>query len=182
MRAIEERRTIPLDRLIYGLGIPQVGQATARLLARHYGTLDGWHAAMTAAADPESEAYEDLLNIDGIGPSMAADLVAFFHEPHNTEVLAALEAQLTIEAVAAPSGEGSPVSGKTVVFTGSLETMTRSEAKAKAESLGAKVAGSVSKKTDYVVEGADAGSKARKARELGVTVLTEAEWQDLIGG
>ncbi len=182
MRAIEERRTIPLDRLIYALGIPQIGQATARLLARHYGTLDGWRAAMTAAADPESEAYEDLLNIDGIGPSMAADLVAFFHEPHNTEVLDALEAQLTIEAVAAPSGEGSPVSGRTVVFTGTLETMTRSEAKAKAESLGAKVAGSVSKKTDYVVEGADAGSKARKARELGVTVLTEAEWQDLIGG
>ncbi len=182
MRAIEERRTIPLDRLIYALGIRQVGQATARLLARHYGTLDDWRAAMAAAADPESEAYADLVNIDGIGPSMATDLVAFIGEPHNTEVLDALAAALSIEAVAAPSGEGSPVSGKTVVFTGTLETLSRGEAKAKAETLGAKVAGSVSKKTDFVIEGADAGSKARKARELGVTVLSEAEWIDLIGG
>jgi len=179
--AIENRRTITLDRLIFALGIPQVGQATAKLLARQYGTLDVWRETMLAAADPESDAYQDLVNIDGIGPAMATDLVGFFGEPHNMEVLGALEDELAIEAVAAPQTEGSPVAGKTVVFTGTLETLTRNEAKARSETLGAKVAGSVSKKTDYVIEGADAGSKARKARELGVTVLSEAEWIELIG-
>ncbi|MBL6946338.1 MAG: NAD-dependent DNA ligase LigA [Rhodospirillales bacterium] len=180
LSAIEDRRTIPLERLIYGLGVPQVGQATARLLAKQYVSLEGWRQAMAAASDIESEVYADLVNIDGIGQSMASDILAFFGEPHNVTVLDALQAELAIEDFVAPDESSSPIAGKTVVFTGGLETMSRGEAKAKAESLGAKVAGSVSKKTDYVVEGSDAGSKARKARELGLTVLSEEEWLDLI--
>lgn len=180
-RALGERRTISLERLIYALGIPQVGRATARLLARHYGTLAGWRTAMTAAREPDSEIYRDLININGIGPAMAADILAFFAEPHNLAVLDDLERELTVEAFQVPTVQASPVAGKTVVFTGTLETMTRGEAKARAEALGAKVAGSVSKNTDYVVVGADAGSKARKAEELGVVMLSEADWRALIG-
>jgi DNA ligase (NAD+) len=194
MKAIEARRSIGLDRFIYALGIRQVGQATAKLLARSYGTLDAWRDAMTAAYKERTKAeaarkpeeigehYAELCNIEGIGMSVADDLVYFFGEDHNLDVLKDLESELTIEAVEAPATSNSPVAGKTVVFTGTLETMTRSEAKARAESLGAKVAGSVSKKTDYVVVGADAGSKAEKAEELGVETLTEQAWRDLIGG
>ncbi|MBK8909522.1 MAG: NAD-dependent DNA ligase LigA [Rhodospirillales bacterium] len=183
LAAIDARRRIPLDRFIYALGIRQVGQATARLLARHYGSLTAWRAAMQAANDPDSDAWRELVNIDGIGPSVAADLAAFFAEPHNREILDDLGSLLTIEPVAAPAtATASPVAGKTVVFTGTLETQTRSEAKSRAEALGAKVAGSVSKKTDYVIIGADAGIKAQKAAALGVTTLTEQEWLELIGG
>ena len=180
LAAIEERRTVPFERLIYALGIRQVGQATARLIARQYQTLPNWREAMAAAQDREGEAWRELTDIDGIGPSVAADVLDFFREPHNLEVVADLEAQLRISAPEAVAAE-SPVSGKTVVFTGTLETMTRAEAKATAESLGAKVAGSVSRKTDYVVVGSDAGSKARKAEELGVTILAEVDWRELIG-
>jgi DNA ligase (NAD+) len=179
--AIEDRREISLDRFIYALGIRQVGQATARLLARNYGTFAAFRAAMRDAADREGQAYQDLNNIDGIGPAMAEDLIAFFSERHNMDEVDDLGAQLTVADFEAPTAAGSPIAGKTVVFTGSLERMTRNEAKARAESLGAKVAGSVSKKTDYVVVGADAGSKARKAEELGVKILTEDEWLAMIG-
>jgi DNA ligase (NAD+) len=179
--AIEDRREISLDRFIYALGIRQVGQATARLLARNYGTFAAFRAAMRDAADREGQAYQDLINIDGIGPAMAEDLIAFFSERHNMDEVDDLGAQLTVADFEAPTAAGSPIAGKTVVFTGSLERMTRNEAKARAESLGAKVAGSVSKKTDYVVVGADAGSKARKAEELGVKILTEDEWLAMIG-
>lgn len=186
LAAIEERRTIGLDRFIYALGIRQVGQATARLLATHYGTLEALRQAVAAAgdpeSDPESEAYADLINIDQIGSSVAKDLIDFFTEAHNGEVLDDLNNELTIEPFAAPAAADSPVAGRTVVFTGTLQTMGRSEAKARAESLGAKVAGSVSKKTDYVVVGADAGSKAAKAEALGVQILSEEEWVALIGG
>jgi DNA ligase (NAD+) len=182
LAAIESRRTIALDRFIYALGIRQVGQATARLLARHYATLEQWRQCMTAAADPESGEYADLLNIDGVGPALAADLIGFFSETHNLEVLDDLSGELKIVPLAPVRASGSPIAGKTVVFTGTLETMSRGEAKARAESLGAKVAGSVSKKTDYVVVGADAGSKAKKAADLGVATLSEAEWRSLIGG
>lgn len=194
VKAIEARRSIGLDRFIYALGIRQVGQATAKLLARSYGTLASWRQAMRAAYDERAKAPEarkagevgehfaELCNIEGIGVSVADDLVYFFGEKHNLEILEDLEKELTIEAVEAPAAGGSPVAGKTVVFTGTLETMTRSEAKARAESLGAKVAGSVSSKTDYVVVGADAGSKAKKAEELGVATLTEQAWRELIGG
>ena len=177
--AIEERRHIGLDRVIYALGIRQVGQATARLLARHYGTLAGWRAAMERALPRDGEDYDDLTAIDGIGPAVADDILGFFAEAHNRDVLDDLAALLDIAPVAAPAAQ-SPVSGRTVVFTGTLVTMTRAEAKARAESLGARVSGSVSKKTDYVVIGAEAGSKARKAEELGVTTLSEEEWQALV--
>jgi DNA ligase (NAD+) len=182
LAAIESRRTIPLDRFIYALGIRQIGQATARLLARNYGSLAAFRQAMIDAQDPQSPAYHELDSITGIGESMAADLVGFFAEPHNIAVLDDLAREVTVEDVAASAGAASsPVAGKTVVFTGSLETMTRHEAKARAEALGAKVAESVSRKTDYVVVGADAGSKAKKAAELGVTTMTEQEWLTLIG-
>jgi len=177
--AIEARRTISLERFIYALGIRQVGQATARLLAKQYGSLAAWRKAMTAAMKREGEAFDDLTNIDGIGPSVADDILDFFEEKHNRDVLDDLDDELSVTDFVQPRSD-SPVAGKTVVFTGSLETMTRNEAKARAEALGAKVAGSVSKGTDYVIVGADAGSKATKARELGVATLTEAEWIKLI--
>ncbi|MBM3601925.1 MAG: NAD-dependent DNA ligase LigA, partial [Alphaproteobacteria bacterium] len=145
--AIEQRRTISLDRFIYALGIRQVGQATAKLLARHYGSLDAWRAAMErAASDPEGEDYQHLTTIDQIGDKVAADILAFFREPHNLTAIAGLARELTVTDVAAPAAGNSPVAGKTVVFTGTLTTMGRNEAKARAEALGAKVAGSVSKK------------------------------------
>ena len=179
--AIQERRRISLDRFIFALGIRQIGQATARLLARNYGSFSTFKDAMKAAADTDGAPYQDLINIDGIGRSMADDLIAFFAEPHNMEEVEDLADLLDIADFEAPATSGSPIAGKTVVFTGSLERMTRNEAKARAEALGAKVAGSVSKKTDYVVVGTDAGSKARKAEELDLNILSEDEWLALIG-
>lgn len=179
--SIEKRRTIVLDRFIYALGIRQVGEATAKRLAGAYSTIENLSAAMKKAQDRESEAYADLTNIEDIGPSVADDLLGFFAEEHNRDVLKDLGSLLTIVPYERPQVSDSPVAGKTVVFTGTLEKMGRAEAKAKAESLGAKVAGSVSAKTDYVVAGEDAGSKLKKAKELGVTVLTEDEWLSLIG-
>ncbi len=182
LAAIESRRRMPLDRFIYALGIRQVGQATAKLLARNYGSFRTFRQAMIEAQDPESPAYQELDSISGIGESVAADLIGFFAEPHNLAVLDDLEREVVVEEMVAPAGAiVSPVAGKTVVFTGTLETMTRLEAKARAEALGAKVAESVSRKTDYVVVGADAGSKAAKAAALGVATLSEREWLDLIG-
>lgn len=175
LAAIDERRKIGLDRFIYALGIRQIGQATARLLARTYGTVKAWRKAMADAQDRAGEAYQDLLNIDGIGTSVAEDLLAFVHEDHNRQVLDELEELLEIEAFAAPASD-STLSGKTIVFTGTLEKMTRSEAKARAESLGAKVSGSVSAKTDLVVAGPGAGSKAKKAAELGIETIDEDSW------
>ena len=181
LAAIEQRRKVPLERFIYALGIPQVGQATARLLARHYRSLSAWRRAMTEAADPTSDAARDLDAIDGIGPSVAADLTAFFAEPHNLVVLDDLHGEVAAEDFAGPAAGAGSFAGKTIVFTGALSRMTRSEAKARAEALGANVAASVSRRTDYLVAGADAGSKAKKAAELGVTVLSEPDWLALIG-
>jgi DNA ligase (NAD+) len=127
------------------------------------------------------EAYADLCNVKDIGMVVADAICEFFQEPHNREVLEALEAEVRVEEFVDTRASDTPVSGKTIVFTGSMEKMTRSEAKSRAEALGAKVSGSVSKKTDYVVAGADAGSKATKARELGVTLLSEDDWLQLIG-
>lgn len=180
-RAIEQRRSIGLDRFIYALGIRHIGQANARLLARTYGSLTRFLAAMAEAQPREGEAYDELLDVDGIGAVVADALLQFFAEPHNREALDALIAQIDVADMAAPRGEASPVTGKTVVFTGTLERMTRSEAKARAETLGAKVAGSVSKKTDIVVAGPGAGSKLKKAEELGLQVLSEDDWLSLIG-
>lgn len=180
--AIAAKRKIALDRFIYALGIPQVGQATARLLATHYGGFVQLREAAEKAADRESEAWKALVGIHGLGEKMAGDIVAFFAEPHNRQVLDALLDALTIEPFAPPASVSSPVAGKTVVFTGTLATLTRDEAKARAQALGAKVTDSVSRKTDYLVAGADAGSKAAKARELGVAILSETDWLALIGG
>jgi len=180
--AIDQRRTIGLDRFIYALGIRHVGETTARLLARTYGSLASFRSAMeVASADHGSEQYAELVNIDGIG-TVAADAIAeFFAESHNTKALNGLLHHVTVEDMAVKDTSGSPVAGKTIVFTGSLERMTRSEAKAQAERLGAKVAGSVSKKTDMVVAGPGAGSKLKKANELGVQVLSEADWLEMVG-
>jgi DNA ligase (NAD+) len=181
--AIEAKRTVSLDRFIYGLGIPQVGQATARLLARHYSSLKAWRKAMEEAAkEPEGEAAQELENIQQVGPKLAADIDAFFNERHNRETLDDLEREMTVADFERPVVTNSPVTDKTVVFTGTLTKMTRDEAKSRAEALGAKVASSVSKKTDLVIVGADAGSKATKARELGVKTIDEDEWIKLIGG
>jgi DNA ligase (NAD+) len=182
LAAIEARRRMPLDRFIYALGIPQVGQATAKLLARHYRSLAAWRRAMIDAADPSSDAYRDLVAIDGVGPSVATDLAAFHAEPHNQDVLDTLTAEIRVEDAVATTAAAGALAGKTIVFTGTLATMTRGEAKARAEALGANVAGSVSKKTDFVIAGADAGSKAKKAAELGVAILSEDAWLALIGG
>ena len=182
--AIDERRRISIDRFINALGIPQIGQATARLLARHYRSLDNWRREMEAAQDTESGAHAGLLDVHGIGvPTMAADIVGFFAEPHNRELLDDLMREVTVldYEAAARGGSASPLAGKTIVFTGGLESMSRSEAKARAEALGANVASSVSAKTNYVVIGADAGSKATKAAALGVTTLDEAAWLKLAG-
>ena len=180
--AIDTRRSIALDRFIYALGIRHIGQSNARLLARTYHGLAVFRSAMTAAGSGDEEVMEELLNIDGVGPAVAEALVDFFREPHNLEAIDALLEQITVEDAEAPSTSASPVAGKTVVFTGSLEAMTRSEAKARAESLGAKVAGSVSKKTDLVVAGPRAGSKLKTAEALGVEVISEQDWIDLIQG
>jgi len=180
LAAIDARRVIAFDRFIYALGIRQVGEATAKLLARHYSNPTAWRTAMIAAQVPGSPARMDLEDIDQIGPLVAGDIIAFFEEPHNLKVMDELVEILTIEPYKKPELGSSPLIGKTVVFTGTLVTLSRAEAKAKAESLGAKVAGSVSAKTDYVIVGADAGSKADKARALGVKVLDEEGWKALI--
>jgi DNA ligase (NAD+) len=179
--AIEARRAVKLDRFIYALGIPHVGEITGRLLARAYGSIEACRDAMLAAAkDRTGEAYAELDNIEGIGPTVAEAIADFFAEPHNVEVVDELLREVRPEPLEAID-HASPISGKTVVFTGTLEKMTRPEAKARAERLGAKVAGSVSKKTDYVVAGPGAGSKLKDAERLGLKVLSEEEWLALIG-
>jgi DNA ligase (NAD+) len=179
--AIDARRAIALDRFIFALGIRHVGETTARLLARTYGGIEPFLAAMRAAgADPAGEAFSELDSIAGIGDAVARAIAEFFAEPHNNEVVDALLRHVAVTPLEAVS-TSSPVAGKTVVFTGSLEQMTREEAKAMAERLGAKVAGSVSRKTDIVVAGPGAGSKLKQAREFGVTVLDEDGWFALVG-
>ncbi|MBL4740827.1 MAG: NAD-dependent DNA ligase LigA [Sneathiella sp.] len=179
--AIDQRRTIEMDRFIFALGIRHIGQGNARLLAKNYGSLGKLMETFSPDYPEPGKAYVDLLAIDGIGDAVADAVKEFFSETRNREILQDLSEQLSVQDFEAPSDE-SPVSGKTVVFTGSLELMTRAESKAKAEGLGAKVSGSVSAKTDYLVAGAKAGSKLKKAESLGVTVMTEQEWLDLIGG
>jgi DNA ligase (NAD+) len=179
-RAIRTRQTVPLERFIYALGIRRIGSTNAKLLARHYGNFANWRTQMLAATQLGSDERLELGSINGIGPTIAEELTDFFGEARNIAALDELAAELTIQDAAGAETSDSPIAGKTVVFTGSLETMTRPEAKSRAEALGAKVTDSVSKKTDIVVVGADAGSKARKAVELGVRTMTEAEWQDLV--
>lgn len=179
--AIAARRTVPLNRFIHALGIRHVGETNARRLARHFGSFAALRAAGRAATDPSSEAAAELQAIDGLGAVVADAVTAFFAEPHNERVLDALLEQVTatpLEAVATTS----PVAGQTIVFTGALEKMTREEAKARAESLGAKVVGSVSAKTTLVVAGPGAGSKLAKAEQLGIAVISEDAWLALAAG
>ncbi|WP_202526239.1 NAD-dependent DNA ligase LigA [Sneathiella litorea] len=179
--AIDERREISLDRFIYALGIRHIGQGNARLLARNYLGFANLRNHLTATGKAAGEAYAELLNIDGIGAAVADAVTEFFQEERNQGMLDDLLREITVVDFEAPTLESS-VAGKTVVFTGTLELMTRQEMKAKAENLGAKVSGSISAKTDYLVAGANAGSKLKKATDLGVTILDEQEWLDLIGG
>ena len=179
--AIDERRQIALDRFVYALGIRHVGQTNARLLARTYGTLDKLLEALDRAQEHTSAAHAELLDVDGIGPKVAEAILEFIAEPHNREVVERLRAEVTpVDFVQEETA--SPVQGRTVVFTGTLEKMTRAEAKARAEALGAKVAGSVSAKTDYLVAGPGAGTKLKKAQDLDITVLDEDGWLELISG
>jgi DNA ligase (NAD+) len=182
IRGIEARRVIGLARFMFALGIRRIGENNAKLLARHYGDFATWRAQMLAATTIGSDARLALGSIVGIGEAIAEELTEFFGEPRNVAVLDELAGMLTIEAALAPAGENAALAGKVLVFTGTLETMTRPEAKARAEALGARVTDSVSKKTDLVIVGADAGSKAKKAAELGVRVVSEAEWAEMAGG
>ncbi len=180
-RAIQDRRSIPLNRVIFGLGIRHVGESSATLLANRFGSWQAFEQAMDSVPDDhQGPGWDDLLSIDGVGPVMASALVDTFHNPDTRAAIDRLAGFLTIKEASAPTASDSPVAGKTVVFTGTLEQMTRAEAKSRAEALGAKVSGSVSAKTDYVVAGPGAGSKAKKAAELGIEVLSESDWLALI--
>ena len=179
--AIDDRRTIGLVRFLYGFGIRNVGRTNSRLLAQNFTSLSALRETALAAQDREGEAWQSFLEIDGFGAVAAESLIEFFTEEHNTGAVDRLLAEVTVQDMEATKTD-TPIAGKTVVFTGTLERMTRSEAKARAEGLGAKVSGSVSAKTDYLVAGPGAGSKLKKAEELGLQTFTEDEWLDLIGG
>lgn len=182
MDSIETRRTISLEKFVYGLGIRSVGSTTAKSLARHFETYDNWFAGMLDIARGNEKVIEEVCKIEKIGPSLIKDVGLFFNETQNVDAIVDLANELTIEEtkkVAPPAS--SSVAGMVIVFTGSLERMSRNEAKAQAETLGAKVSGGVSKKTDLVVAGPGAGSKAKKAEELGIKMIDEDAWFDLIG-
>ncbi len=180
--AIDDKRKISLSRLIFSLGIRHVGEAASNLIALHYGTYEAFAEAMSAAEPMSGPAWDDLLGIDGVGSVMAASLVQAMTQPSERASINRLVEELDVQSATRPNTEGSPVAGKTVVFTGTLEKMTRAEAKARAERLGAKVSGSVSAKTDILVAGPGAGSKATKAAELGIKTLDEDAWLALIEG
>jgi len=199
MAAIEARKTISLDRFINAIGIPLIGEATAKILAQEYGDVDAWLDEMLKAAkerkkkpddvkkekaaDEIGPSYGRLCNVEQIGVTTADAMCTFFGEGHNVEVIRDLRKQLTVEAVARRVvAADAKLKDKIVVFTGELSVMTRDAAKARAEELGAKVTDSVSKKTSLVVVGENAGSKARKAAELGIETMTEAEWLKLAAG
>ena len=179
--AIEKRRRVPLARFIFALGIRQVGQATGQLLAKRYVSYQNWLEAMISANDCTSDAYFELTDIDGIGLSMAEDIVEFFKQSYNIKALENLTQQINVEKYVEPIRQNSRISGKTIVFTGTLASVTRGEAKARAESMGARISGSLSKKTDFLIVGADAGAKEKKAADLGVSILSESDWLRLSG-
>jgi DNA ligase (NAD+) len=179
--AIRERREISLERFIYALGIRHVGETTARALARGHGSWDAFHDACIKVAKGDEETRQEMDALDQIGDTVIEAIAAYFGESHNRGIVERLTREVKILDAEKPKRD-SAVAGKTVVFTGSLERMTREEAKAQAERLGAKAAGSVSKKTDYVVAGPGAGSKLAEAKKLGIAVLSEDEWLKLVGG
>ena len=180
--AIEEGRKISLARLLFALGIRHLGEAGAAIIATHYETLPAFEVAMTAAIIGEGPQWDDLIGIDGVGAVMATSLITTMQQVAERASIDRLVAQLDVQESRRVVAEGSPVAGKTIVFTGTLEKMSRAEAKARAEALGAKVAGSVSAKTDLVVAGPGAGSKAKKAEELGIETIDEGGWLALVGG
>ena len=179
-QAIEDKRNIPLGRMIFALGIRHVGEQAAALLAGRYGSWTAFYAAMTEAEIGEGAAWTDLIAIDGVGQVLAASVVQTFHSATERAVIDRLVAELKVQDAQRPQTQDSPVVGLTVVFTGTLERMTRAEAKAGAEALGAKVAGSVSAKTDLVIAGPGAGSKAKDADRLGIKIIDEDQWLALI--
>lgn len=181
MQAIEEKRTIPLAKVLFGLGIRHVGDSASALLANHYGSWSALSTAIDSASIGEGAAWDDLLSVDGVGAVMATSLIEALQNPAERASIDRLIAELNIEDAVVQDTSDSPVAGKTVVFTGTLEKMTRAEAKARAESLGAKVSGSVSAKTDLLIAGPGAGSKAKKAADLGVETIDEEAWLTLIG-
>ena len=178
--AIDARRDIPFDRVLYSLGMRHVGRTNSRLIAQHFMRWEKFWEAVPELQNPESEPYQALLGIDGMGQAALGALAGFFESDSNQKIVERLVSHLNIQDAEAPTSD-SPVAGKIVVFTGKLERFSRDEAKARAQSLGAKVSGSVSKKTDYLVAGPGAGSKLKKAEAAGVKVLTEDEWLALIG-
>ncbi|GAA6192417.1 NAD-dependent DNA ligase LigA [Phaeobacter sp. NW0010-22] len=180
--AIDEKRTIPLGRVIFSLGLRHVGEAASNMLALHYGSWAAFETGVTQASNLEGAAWDDLVGIDGMGQVMATSLVTEFAQDNERASIDRLVSQLNVADAKRPDTSGSPVAGKTVVFTGTLEKMTRAEAKARAETLGAKVSGSISKKTDLLVAGPGAGSKAKKAADLGIETLDEDGWLSLIAG
>ena len=179
-QAIDDKREIPLSRVIFALGIRHVGEAASNLIAQHYGSWTTFERAMEQAKTGDGPAWSDLIGVDGVGQVMAQSLVNTFAQEAERASIDRLVAQLSVQDVARPDTDGSPVAGKTVVFTGTLEKMTRAEAKARAERLGAKVSGSVSAKTDILVAGPGAGSKAKKAADLGIQTMDEDGWLALI--
>src|SRR4051812_1697493 len=179
--AIAARREISLERFVYALGIRHVGETTAVALARGYGSWEAFHDAALRVAKGDEETRAEMDALDQIGDTVIDAIAVYFNEPHNRKAVERLVEQVSILDAEKPRSD-SVVAGKTVVFTGSLEKMTRDEAKAMAERLGAKVSGSVSKKTDYVVAGPGAGSKLAEAKKHGVATLTEDEWFALVGG
>ena len=179
--ALRKKSIIEMSRYIFALGIRQVGQATARLMAKQYTNMENWIEAMILAQNQESDSYQELVNIDGIGASVAQEIIDFFSQPENLQILEDLGQYVRIQPYLESGISDSPIAGKIIVFTGKLETLGRNEAKSQAEQLGAKVAGSVSRKTDFVVAGTEAGSKLKKAEELGLEIISEEEWKKLIG-
>lgn len=180
INAIESSREISLNRFIYALGIRQIGEAMARKLAQEFNTVENWIDHMMAARDHDSDAYEQLLEIDDIGDSVARDLTAFFDEDHNQQVLSDLLDEVDVKPVKSGQDQSSPIAGKTLVFTGALNQMTRKEAKQKARKLGATVTGSVSGNTDILITGDNAGSKLDKARDLDVDIWDEDQWMECL--
>ena len=178
--AIDERREISLERFIFALGIRQVGETTALALARGYVSWKAFHDAALKVAKGDEDTIAEMDALDQIGDTVIAAIAAYFGESHNKGIVERLTREVTILDAEKPKTD-SKIAGKTVVFTGALEKFTRDEAKATAERLGAKVSGSVSKKTDYVVAGPGAGSKLAEAKKHNVAVLTEDEWLKLIG-
>ena len=178
LAAVDRARKVSLDRFIYSLGIRLIGQTTARLLAQVYRAYPVLEEAMQVARSEESDAHKILVGVDGIGPKVVSELVSFFAANYNREIIAVLLKEVEISSFQEIKSN-LPLAGKVVVFTGSLEEMTRSEAKARAQTLGASVGASISRRTDYVVAGSTPGSKLKKARDLGVEILSEADWKTL---